>query len=117
MGGYKKHNPTTYVVQWPDGVVKVGYSEKQRWRKFVLLGATVVALYEFDSHVPAFAAETWGQDWLRAHGELAFPTIGDSRLHVGPDGGGYCECFVIHPGNDVAGLIEHMLGFEVSNAQ
>lgn len=110
MGGYKKHNPTTYVVQWPDGVVKVGYTEKQRWRKFVILGATVLATYEFDSHVPAFAAEQMGLDWLAQHGAQAFGALADSRMHVGPDGGGYKECYRIGPGTDAQALLAHMLG-------
>lgn len=109
MGGYKRHNATVYIVEWPDGVVKAGWTERQRWRKFVLLGATVLELYEFPSFTEAFAFESAAHQWLRANGELAFSTLEESREYVGPDGGGYAECFRIAPGTDAQALLRHML--------
>lgn len=118
MGGYKKHNPSVYVVRWPDGVLKVGYTEKQRWRKFALLGAELLAVYEFASHVPAFGLESVGLSFLARFGEPAFETIDDSYEHVGPDGGGYRECYrltSVYVGANE--LLEHMLEHELSNAR
>jgi hypothetical protein len=102
MGGYKKHAPTVYVVTWEHGtIVKVGYSTKQRWRAFALLGGDVRALH---TPVDAFAMESAALDWLRDRAPYAFGSSEESAPYLGPDGGGYAECFRATPD-----LVEELL--------
>lgn len=97
--GYKETAPTTYVVFWPESrVIKAGYSAFQRWRKFVIQGAQVVKLVEFPSCTEAFALESRIMEKLRSDYEYAFDTLDESRGLLGPDGGGWCECFQLPPG-------------------
>lgn len=107
MGGYKKHAPTIYVV-FKDDVVKVGFTEKQRWRKFVLLGCELLATYEFETAREAFDFETFGHAWLRSIGAaLAFSSIEASAGFVGPDGGGYAECYSLDR-SMLGPMLEHL---------
>lgn len=95
MGGYKTHGPMLYLVRWPDGVTKLGFTTKQRWRHFVINGASVLALYEFETSGGAFAAESAGQTWMAERFPYSFDSIEVSFNQMGPDGGGYAECFTI----------------------
>ncbi len=110
MGGYKRHDPTVYVVIWDNiHVVKVGFTTKQRWRKFVLRGARLIALYTFEKSHDAFQLEEVGDAWLRANGSgYAFDSTADAAPYLGPDGGGYLECFRLEP-ELLESLLKHML--------
>lgn len=100
MGGYATTEPTVYVVAWPEaGVIKNGYSERQRWRKFVLRGAEVVALYRFPSDFSAaFQFEAYLEGKASMLYPRAFPEKCDEAARLlGPDCGGYAECFRADP--------------------
>ena len=96
MGGYKTTCPTTYVVAWrKQGIIKNGFSTCQRWRKFVLTGADLLALYEFPTRgARAVTFETY----LDAKAGFIYPRAFDSKQEaresglLGPDGGGWMEC-------------------------
>lgn len=109
MGGYKKHDPTCYVVMWPnDSLVKVGFTAKQRWRKFELRGAEVLALFEFEKSHDAFECESVGHHWLRDRFPYAFGLKDESVQFLGADGGGWAECFRASEA-DAQALLKHML--------
>lgn len=93
MGGYKRHDPTVYIMRWPDQVLKVGYSANQRWRKHIFNGGEVLALFVYPTSTEAFAFETAGHEFLRASAGNAFAGRGDAIDHLGPDCDGWAECF------------------------
>lgn len=84
-----------YVVYWPkNGVFKVGFSAVWRWKSFILRGADVVELYEFESSSDAFAIEGWLQESADALTDRAFPECtAEARELLGHKGGGYLECY------------------------
>ncbi|AVP67335.1 hypothetical protein [Prescottella equi] len=117
--GYKKTAPTIYVVAWAaDRIVKVGYSDRQRWRPFVLRGAEVVDLIEFESVTDAFDFESWAHGALLRLCERAFSSAADAAKYLGNAGGGWKECYVIPAGMEVADLLAAAAsGEEASNAR
>lgn len=117
MGGYKKTAPMVYVVSWPQSkVVKVGFTAKQRYRHFVINGAELNVRYEFEDAHSAFEFETFGHDWLRVNSAgYAFETLDSSKPFMGPDGGGYAECFSADMAT-IDSLLEHMLEHAAEHA-
>lgn len=96
--GYKRVDPTVYVVIWDaDSIVKVGYSERQRWRKFAIRGARVAELVTFQHFSAAMSAELEAHRFLWAKVPLAFASASDAASHLGPDGGGWCETYHLGP--------------------
>jgi hypothetical protein len=94
MGGWKRTNPMVYFVSWDDaGIIKVGSSERQRWRRFALRGARIVELVERD-----YGHESECHAWLRGTYPLAFSTGAEAVPYLG-DGDGYLECYRITPGD------------------
>ena len=91
--------PRVYVVAWAsEGVFKIGYTERTRWRKFLATGAEMVALYTFDSHSDAFHVESWLQSAADELGPRAFPAVNDLARNLLRDkGGGYRECYIGSP--------------------
>lgn len=82
-----------YVVWWPDGVFKVGYTaNRSRWRKFVCRGAKLVYLSSFTNCTDAIQSETAGQEWLAESFPMAFRCKEDALGHLG-DGCGWTECY------------------------
>lgn len=113
---YKEHEPTVYVVSWPeDRIIKVGYSTRQRWRKFVLRGAVVLALYRAQASTEAFDLEVVGDQWLRAHGQHSFTSAADGIEYLGGDGAGYRECFTLPGDQPVTDLLAHMNEYAVAH--
>ena len=94
MGGYKQTDPTCYIVDWPEaGVFKIGYTAKQRYRKFVLRGANVVALHAVPGSTAAFSLECYFENYALMLCRRAFHEKTDeARALLGPDAGGYLEC-------------------------
>jgi hypothetical protein len=93
--GYRTTVPTVYVVGWRDlGIIKNGYSQQQRWRKFMLRGAQLVRLFEFENALDALDFE-WTLDCAAAERfPAAFNHISETaRTILGHDGGGYRECY------------------------
>lgn len=96
MGGWKRTLPLVYVVSWDDaGIVKIGYSTRQRWRRFTLRGARLLALFPDDEG--------------RGMGESAFHAaalqVAPPAFRLGPeatpylgDPGGYLECYRLPAG-------------------
>lgn len=96
--GYKETRPTTYLVCWPEvGIVKAGYTARQRWRKFLLRGAHLLQTVEFDSGISAFELETQLDDYLRAVCEPAFHGPAEAEPYLGTGGGGWLECYRLPP--------------------
>lgn len=96
MGGYKTTVPMVYVVGWREaGVIKNGFSERQRWRPFVLRGAELIALYAFPhSGVEAVRFETFLEEKAAMLYRPAFlDKTDEARELLGGAGGGYLECY------------------------
>jgi hypothetical protein len=91
--GYKKHKPTVYLVRWPDGVAKVGYTDCKRWRKFVIRGATLVGIWSFFTTYDALTAEIQVRKSLKCN--RAFKEKNESLQYLGHDGGGWTECLQV----------------------
>lgn len=95
MGGWKVTPPCVYLVHWPSaGVTKAGYSYRQRWRRFALREAEVLAVVEFTNSSDAFAFETQMHDGMDKLGPLAFTVAHQAIPYLG-DSGGYKECYLI----------------------
>lgn len=84
---------SVYLVRWPDGVTKVGYTSFRRWRTFEIRGAAVLAVWAFDDCTEGLRCETAMQAALRF--PAAFPTSDSATEHLGHSGGGYMECYRI----------------------
>ena len=115
--GYAQTLPMVYVVGWRDaGVIKNGFSMRQRWRKFLLNGAELLALYEFsDSTGRAIQFESY----LEQRAAFLYPSAFkvksvDAAALLGPDCGGYLECFLADV-DDWSQLLPEQCSF--SNAQ
>ena len=94
--GYGLTYPTVYVVGWRDaGVIKNGFSTRQRWRKFLLRGADLLALYEFPTGSgSALMFESYLENRASFLYPSAFPTrTAEAAALLGPDCAGYVECF------------------------
>lgn len=117
--GYARTKDTVYVVHWPEiNVFKVGYSAQQRWRSFVLRGANVLKLMEFDTSTEAFLVEGGCHAALWEVSRSPFQTPLEAAPYLGNGGGGYVECFKV-PGDlmasEILEYIRTLLG--ASNAQ
>lgn len=93
--GRKRYRVThTYVVLWPDGVIKAGIAgDATRWGKFTARGARLVALFAFDRASHAIELETALDGILDSLGVPAFERKQDAEAHLGSGGGGYLECY------------------------
>lgn len=81
-----------YVVEWDDGVIKVGYaSRRARWRTFVCRGAVLTELRSFATIQQALDAEDAAHDWLAQRLPPAFASRIQAVKHLG--GGGHMECY------------------------
>jgi hypothetical protein len=96
MGGYGITHPMVYVVGWRDaGVIKNGFSTRQRWRKFLLNGAELIALYEFPGKS---GSAGMFESYLEQRAGFLYPRAfrtktEDAAKLLGPDCSGYLECF------------------------
>ena len=94
--GYRKTKHTIYTVFWPKRrIIKVGYSEKQRWRSFEIRGANTIGLMEFDDISDALAFERACHYGLSRVCRPAFPSSSTASKYLGHGGGGYSECYVL----------------------
>lgn len=98
--GWKKHPLTIYLVSWDEqGVVKIGTTFRQRWRKFTLRGARLVATwplptaYEFELAAQMEAGRRW---------QRAFTTRDAAIPFLGADGAGWRECYRTTPDEALA---------------
>ncbi|SIJ02156.1 Uncharacterised protein [Mycobacteroides abscessus subsp. bolletii] len=88
-----------YLVHWPEiHVMKAGCTSRKRWRKFVIRGAELVDLIEFDDCSDALDLESLALRGLSAHGPLAFGSAKESEPYLGRGGGGWRECYRIPEG-------------------
>jgi hypothetical protein len=87
-------DPTVYVVAWPDGVVKIGWTMyDRRWKNFVARGARLVRLYrDGDIHL-----EEVIQRWVAERYPAAFSSKAESLKYLGGYGG-WTECFKVPVG-------------------
>ncbi|GAS95493.1 uncharacterized protein RMCC_2459 [Mycolicibacterium canariasense] len=92
--GYKRTTHTVYLVHWPEiNVFKIGYTEFQRYRAFVVRGANILKLFPFPTSTEAFDLETICHDVLWNLCEGGFDTPQEATPYLGNRGGGYVECF------------------------
>jgi hypothetical protein len=110
--GYKRTAHTVYVVYWPEErLLKVGYSERQRWKPFVARGAEVLALKQFSSYDAASFYEHTCHKIMRQVCPRPFTSAHQARQYLGSDGGGYRECYrmlgAMHPHYASALLTHH----------
>jgi hypothetical protein len=82
---------SVYLVRWPDGVTKVGYTSFKRWRTFELRGAEVLAVWAFDDCTDGLACEEDMQQALPF--PLRFRSAREAIPYLGSGGGGYLECY------------------------
>jgi len=96
-------DPQRYVVGWPDGVVKVGCTDRgrARWGSFLNRGGVLLDISYFA--IPAYA-EVWLQEQLAKKYPLAFDSKEESRPYLGGKGG-YSECYRI-PVSEWPALLE-----------
>jgi hypothetical protein len=95
----KRGEETAYLVGWPGiGIVKGGYTSHRRWRDFQIRGAVVLALWIFEHHSAAFAAESIVDRCLARLGQRAFRTAVEAEPFLGHRGGGYLECYRLPAG-------------------
>jgi predicted GIY-YIG superfamily endonuclease len=102
--GYRRHNPSVYLVRWPDGIVKVGYTDCKRWRKFELRGATLVNVWYFSTSSDAINAETQMKKHLPYH--RAFTSKTEAIDHLGYSGDGWTECLKAPQTVDTATILQ-----------
>ena len=97
---YSRTKPTVYAVYWPEiNVFKVGFSEHQRWRMFVLRGAKILGLLDnFDSFSQALNFEDACHLALWPTCRPGFSSAKEAAPYLGASGGGYVECFRV-PGD------------------
>jgi len=91
-----KHNPTVYLVHWPTiDVIKAGFTEVKRWRKFVQHGADLLGTFQYANAHAAFEAETAIEQFLArlTQHQKAFDTKESAVPYLGHSGGGYMECW------------------------
>lgn len=82
-----------YVVRWPDGVVKVGWSwYESRWSGFVNRGAKLIALFS-SKHYEIAGLEPRLDRLLAECGRPAFASKNEAIDHLGSTGAGYLECY------------------------
>lgn len=87
--GYKRTDTTVYIVHWPAiGAFKVGCSERQRWRTFLLRGADLLSLTPFGNAVAAYQHE----------GRLHQVASSTCRPAFGSRGDGFAECYRVPDG-------------------
>lgn len=91
----KRVAPSVYAVAWDaEQVVKIGFSEYQRWRHFIGRGGRVIAVKTFADVISALVAEETCHDLLRS---LSYPcpfrSAVESVPYMGSGGGGWRECY------------------------
>jgi len=83
-----------YLVAWrSDLVVKAGYSATRRWRKFLTLGGTLIAIHQPDDWHDAFSTEATWLYTLSRTGERAFTNRTEAVPYLGHSGSGWVECY------------------------
>jgi hypothetical protein len=106
MGKRSRHDISCcYVVRWPDGVVKVGITERQRYKSFMARGASLVALAHGECHLSPLDAEMAGHRFLWERFPMAFRGRGEAEPYLGNRGGGWMECYRPPVGYDLSGLV------------
>lgn len=97
----------TYIVYWPTvNVVKVGVSQRRRWRGFIQRGAVVVDLIEHEYQADAWVWEALVQEAFRRVAPLAFSSAAEAAPYLGRGGAGYLECFRLAAGNTPSNVLE-----------
>ena len=78
--GRKRHDLAVYVVSWDDqGIVKIGTTNCQRWRTFMLRGARLIVVwttkdaYELEGNVHRALASQWKPAFSDRGGGRAVP--------------------------------------------
>lgn len=88
----------TYVVAWPDHIVKAGFAgESRRWKHFVGKGAELLAVYAFQNALNAMFLENHAHELMSYLGVPAFDEKSQSIPYLGLSGGGWMECYRLPP--------------------
>lgn len=106
LRGRNWRKPQTYVIGWPDGIVKVGCTSlgRERWGRFLARGGSMLDL-SFYVGADAVDAESWLEDRLSEKYQPAFRSKEESKPYLGSSGSGYMECYRV-PVSDWPALIE-----------
>ena len=104
--GRKRHDLAVYVVSWDDhGIVKIGTTNCQRWRTFMLRGARLIAVwtakdaYELEGDVHRTMASRW---------KPAFADRAAAVPFLGSHGSGWCECYLMSA-DEAVDVLKRML--------
>jgi len=89
--------PSVYGVAWDaDRIVKIGFSEYQRWRHFIGRGGRVIFVRQFAEFHSAITAEGVCHDLLRSLSfACPFRSAIDAEPYMGRGGGGWRECYAM----------------------
>jgi hypothetical protein len=104
--GRKRHDLAIYVVSWDAlGIVKVGTTNCQRWRTFVLRGARLVGVRTMKG---AFDLEGAAHQAIASQWKPAFADRTAAAPFLGNQGSGWCECYLM-PAHEAVAVLKHML--------
>lgn len=110
-GPPRRHPPrglyTIYVLQWPSGFFKVGYTTRpDRYGRMVGRGAEIRMLIEFDNGLKALDLERRLHQFAMVHHMPAFESRADAVTHLGQRGCGWTECY-LGSADRVMAIAEH----------
>lgn len=80
-----------YLVRWPDGITKAGFTSRRRWRTFEIRGASVLGIWAFPDWNDALRCEV-KMDTRMAEWPLAWSSKAEVDGRLGRSRGGYREC-------------------------
>lgn len=109
----RRHEPGVYLVAWPDGVVKVGTTERSRYRAFLSRGGHLIAWWPTDD---PYTLESATHSVLQTTYPGAFQSAAEAEPHLGGRGGGWAETYRV-PSSElsraldrIADCIDHVAG-------
>lgn len=85
--------PCVYVVEWPDGVMKIGYTSAGRYRDFIRRGGRLVGLAEYPDGSDALDHEDVAHAVAASIWPRAFTNRKQAIPYLGGTGGGWVECY------------------------
>ena len=95
-----------YVVMWPSGIAKIGYTAHGRHHEFLNRGARLVALAQASNYKDALNIEEIAHTEMSRHHKQAFTTREEARQYLGGRGAGYKECYRVSSLSDLKDITD-----------
>lgn len=89
----RSDRPCVYIVEWPDGLMKIGYTAKGRYRDFMRRGGRLVGLTEYPDGVTALEHEDYAHAVAKSIWPQAFTDRTQAVPYLGGTGSGWVECY------------------------